>query len=299
MRKNIILVAALLSIGTAQAAVCQLMDVQINSISRYSSTSSTATLNNVVSGIAAGADACAGAYAGNDGFYPTTNLGYAGDGLLNGGTQVATGSTIFPGGAFITPQYPLQDLNKNDGAGVAKDPGWIMLGKFEQNATTNVWGFTPNAIGGNSTLVLSSFFTATVDAAGKGTWSFTPDAQAGTRASQAGVLGKNWFDQFALVFKAGDDFAAYDFTYDRFIATGLISGIPLATDPMLNWSGTYDVSNTIRTGGQDGTKNPAGLSHISLWVRDPAAVNDIPEPTTIALLGLGLLGICVAGRRKA
>lgn len=127
-----------------------------------------------------------------------------------------------------------------------------MLGKYENGR------FTPSAVGGDSGIVQTSFFSATETGVGTGTWAFTPDATVAQRLGSA--FGRNYFDAFALVFKAGNGFAAYDFTPELFGA-----GAPGPTDPIMNWYGSYDVSDTLRAGGKDGLKNPAGLSHITLW----------------------------------
>jgi len=284
---SLLLVGGLLS-TSAHALVCDNSDVRITSVSQYSSTKAGATLSTITPvGFSTDAAACAGAFGGNDAFYPTTNLGYAGDGVLNGGVQNGkNGAVLFPGGAFITQKYPLEDIK---GDGTANDPGWIMLGKYTPGS-----GFAPSAIGGDSSIVLRSFFSVTQTGAGTGTWAFTPDATAARRAATA--IGNNWFDQFALVFKAGDNLAVYDFTPDLFGAKS-----PLASDPIMNWFGTYDLSDTLRTGGSDGNKNPAGLSHISLWARDPSALPDpttVPEPSALALLGLAGYAL-VRSRKRA
>ena len=127
--KSLLLALALSAAGTAQAAVCQLGDVKVTGVGVFEGTTAGATLiPSPLNVLPVGAAACAGAFQGNDGFYPTTNLGYAGDGLLNGGPQVASRSILFPGGAFIGEQYPLQDLR---GDGTADDPGWIMLAAWD------------------------------------------------------------------------------------------------------------------------------------------------------------------------
>lgn len=52
-------------------------------------------------------------------------------------------------------------------------------------------------------------------------------------------------------------------------------------------SGSWEFVNVFNRGG--------GLSHVELYGRSPASV---PEPGTLALLGLGLLGAGLARRRK-
>jgi len=287
LAKLILSASILAAAGAAQSASllpCNVNDVKVTSVAQYSSTAAGATLHTIASGLSLGAADCDGAYSGNDGYYPSQNLGWQGDGLLNGGLQTSTGMTLFPGGAFITDDYPLSDLD-NDGG--VDDPGWIMLGKFDPSKGS----FTPAAVGGDSSIVLSSFFTATVDSAGKGTWALTPDATVAQRTSA--VLGKNYFDQFALVFKAANSFAVYDFTAAQF---GVAH--PSVDVPIMNWSGTYDVTGTLRTGGKDGLKNPAGLSHITVWARDPATPTSVPEPGTLALLGIAALGALGVSRRR-
>lgn len=229
------------------------------------------------------AAACAGAFAGNDMPVPSLNLGYKGDGLLNGAPQsTPPRANIFPGGAFMR-ELGLQYSDLQDD-GVADDPGWIMLGRFDFD--TNLFG--PSAIGGSLGIVLSDFFSVTSTGAGTGTWAFSPDAGFTARADA--ILGKHDFDQFALVFKASTSFAAYDFSTEQF---GWDSG------ELFGLQGSYDTRNTLRTSNG---KNPAGISHISLWARDPF-FNDseltVPEPGTLALVGLAFAGLAFSRRRRA
>lgn len=270
--------------GAALAApltACSTSDVQVTSVQVYSGTTSSASLIDISGAYSLPMNAadCAGGYNGNDQPLPTTNLGYQNDGLLNGAPQKPSGNDLFADGAFLTSQYQASDL---DGDGVADDPGWIFLGKVEVN--NGVAGaFSPAAIGGDLSIVLSSFFTVTMTGAGTGTWSFAPDAEVAARA--AAVLGKNYFDQFALIFKQSTQFAAYDFTAEQFGVTH-----PSADDPVFAFGGTFDVSKTLL---------PAGLSHISLWARDPGATSttELPEPGLLGLLGVAALGLALGRRR--
>lgn len=281
MKKNMLaaVTAATLAGGllpaVANAAQCSVNDVQVTAVGQYSSTSADASLTWMGVQQPISAAACAGGYAGNDMPKPQENLGYAGDGLLNGAPQqTPPNANLFPGGAFNN-LYSYSDL---DGDGQVNDPGWIMLGRTGEEGV----GFTPEAIGGDTTIVLSSFFSVTLTGKGVGTWSFTPDATVAERASA--LLGKNYFDQFVLVFKLANEFVAYDFIAEQFGVTH-----PSADDPIFTFTGTFDLSNTLK----------GGLSHVSLWARDPggSTTTSVPEPGTLALLGLATLGLAFVRRR--
>lgn len=258
--------------ATAGLTIGHTTDVTVNSISIAGQPGSLS--------VNYAAAECVGSYSGNSIPYPKLNLGYAGDGLFNGAQQDGGGPnppTLFPNGIF-PDQYTAVDLN-HDGK---PDPGWIYLGSWLPGA-----GFSPATIGGVSTIVLSNWFSVTQNAAGNGgAWAFTPDANVVSRVLP--VLGPNLFDQFALSFMSGDRFAAYDFTGKEF-------GLPISPNTIYNFSGFWDMSNTLFNNG----RNAGTLSHVDLWVRDPnGGGNRVPEPTTLWLLGLALLGLTLALRRK-
>ena len=96
---------------------------------------------------------------------------------------------------------------------------------------------------------------------------------------------------FVAVIKAGNSWSAYLFEAETFLS-----------DPNTG-SGTFAI-NWLNNGG-----NTPGLSHMGLYVREgeggggnPECVGghcQVPEPHTLALAGLGLLGLLFARRRLA
>lgn len=252
----------------ASAGTCATSDVYVTGVSNV--TQGTTLLSN---GHINATD-CAGAFSGNDTSPLGNNLGYFQEGLLNGGTT-NKGITPFPTGAFIDPGQ-MQDL---DGDGNINDPGWIMIGKYEDG------GFQPEAIGGDNTIITSDFFSVTANGDGTGVWSLTPDAGVIDRAES--VLGKNLLDEFVLVIKSGNAFAVYDFSAEDL-------GLDPAILEVFNFTGEYDTTGTlINKGGK-----PAAMSHISVWIRDPENSSSVPEPNTLVLIALAALGL-VRLRKKA
>lgn len=225
---------------------------------------------------------CVGAYTNNAMPIPHQgvggNLGYYGDGLFNGEQQIVTGAQLFPNGIF-SGQYTAYDLN-NDGQ---VDPGWVYLGRW--NGQSGV--FSPGQFNGVSMAGSSSWFTATGMGEASGTWSFNVPVDIVSQMST--IFGDNLFDQFALSFFAGNDFAAYDITGAQF-------GLPTQPYPIYSFGGTWDMSRTLLNNGG----NPAAISHIDLYARDPLnPQSTVPEPNSLLLSWMGLAGAVLMIRRRS
>lgn len=106
---------------------------------------------------------------------------------------------------------------------------------------------------------------------------FLPTGQGGT--SGTWKVDTNAFNDYKtgdilFVLKAGTNAAAYEMNMD-------------STNTNLT-SGSWDITSDAWNG--------SGLSHFTIWYRD--SIN-VPEPSIVALFGLGLLGLGFVRRRKA
>ncbi|WP_333795848.1 hypothetical protein [Rheinheimera sp.] len=223
------------------------------------------------------ANDCYGLVMGNnsDMTLPGDNLGYEDDGWFN----MQTG--LWVAGAF-DPE--LLDL---DNDGTADDPGWVYMGK------DNGQGFKGATIPNDNPDLVYQFVddlfscSATVDGTYgtcvnfiSGFWKFTPPSTQPELLLQ--LLGGSFFDQVAVVFKGGNGFAIYNFTLSQLGLDPILAG-----DIKYEFGGKFDLSKTLVTkSGQ-----PAGLSNISLWARDPFLPTQVSEPGYLALLGMALLAL--------
>lgn len=277
-------------------ALCDVMDMQITSVTKQDGSFSAdfdPGLN---------ATACLGSYRGNDSVNELTtkygtNLGLKDVGFLNN-------TSYFPDyGAFVD-ESDLQDL-KTPGEFV--DPGWIFVGKkdFGNNGavTKNTRGTISKTIDNKeySYTFAEDLFSISfgnpelcIKASSCGTWSYTPPKKNPETLMK--ILGANkFFDQAAVVFKSGTQYAIYNFRLSDL-------GLPpvLGTeDANYAFSGIWNMYKTL-THGKDG-KQPPGLSHVSLWLRDPSFVptQQVPEPTSLLMFALGVLGLRFVGRKHA
>ncbi len=212
---------------------------------------------------------------------PDINLGYLGDGLLNGE------GNILPWTTFITSTQ-LVDLDPNSEGKV--DPGWIQLGTMNGSTAPMTYsdiGAGPSAL--NTSEILN--FTQTRDPnTGKiisGTWTLTLDANIINILHDNGLFTRNNFDQLAFVVKASNSWAVYDFDFTQ------LTGFDLTKPYSL--SGTWNLDDFQNKKGVD-----QELSFLGVWARDPSIdPTNVAEPGALALFGVGMLALAGLRRRRS
>lgn len=221
------------------------------------------------------------------------NIGTYGDGLLNG-----EGGFLSPT-AFITEEQ-LMDLGPNVGypdadPSIADDPGWISLAKFDLQGEGQ-FSAQYQAIDWFEYLdldeVLDISFTCTSggDSCSTGRWSLATSLDVIEKV-QAALGNRSTFDHLAFVFKAGDNWAVYDFNFtDIFFNELAVLGNQNIPEP---FNTPFTFGGDFNTG--DFNKN---ISHFAVWARDPISTTSIPAPAPLLLFGMGLVALGLLRRRK-
>jgi len=260
-------------------SACQVIDVKVTTIQLLNGSAVT-TLP-----VPKNSTDCLGAYEGNNSSFekPTANLGYDNDGWLNKEDY----NDWWDGPGAFVDEADLLDL---DGDGQTDDPGWVYVS--ESNNAGKMIGQT--STDGNSSYTFIDdliTFSDCKDKSGNssqciggeavsGTWEYTPPAQ--NPDELINLLGGSFFDQVAIVFKAANAFAIYNFS-----VADLGLDPALAGDYNYAFTGTWDISDVLAD---------KGLSNVTFWARDPINPVAVPEPSSIVLLLLS--GVLLFSRNK-
>lgn len=246
--------------------------------------------------------ACIAVDTNISGNYPVgDNIGILNWGALNGGTAGGVnGQALVP--YFLPPSNPSTGIELNTaylpgGASTypqeklvnGVDPGWIKL-----YSTDGGYGANPTL--DNLELVISQLMTINVtrNADNKGgEWSINLDPQIITQVQN--VLGRNAFDHLAIILKSSQESIVYDFDFNVYAQYFASQGQNIPFDYVT----PYDFTGTWKT--TDFTNNQGrvqGLSHLEIWARDPDGDQTIPEPASLALLGLGFAALGLSRRKN-
>lgn len=217
--------------------------------------------------------ACTG-FSGNDSELADSspNIGLRNMGLLNFDSTQGSDYSY----NLLIEESDLQAIGDPN---VAEDPGQIYLGKQEGAE------FDYSSVLGNE---LDQFLSIDFDSIGEksGTWSVGVDF--GAIPDIESFLGRASFDHLAIVLKAGPQFAIYDFNFKDIFASEYAAGNVLDFRTEYTFSGTWQTNDL-------GNK---GLSHATVWARDPLPPEEVSAPGVFGLLGLSLFGIAVRRRNR-
>ena len=226
------------------------------------------------------ATSCAGVFTGNDGpaLNPSPNLGYLNDGLLNGQFGLLSPTQFIDSSQLQALKDPSKPV----------DPGWIMLGQLDRNAGELAYSSVSPV--GSSAFSLADVlqYTQTQTSNVGGAWQLTIDPNIVSILAGYDLLSRNAFDHLAFSVKSSTSWAVYDFDF-----TKMGNAFNLSIPYVIRGSWTMD------TDFENGKGKDQNISHISVWARDPITATEVPEPGSLVLMALGLIGIAAAGRRRA
>ena len=211
---------------------------------------------------------------------PDPNIGQLNDGMLNGEGD------LFDGMEFIS-EDDLQDL---DGDETFDDPGWIHLAEYmtyeNSPSTIDYSDIGPSYLSDNVLDIgslLNISLTCNVGDIDDGCtdldWTIATDPSI-IEQVQA-LLGPATFDHLAFSIKSGNDFAVYDFDFNKIFAE----------EPDVDFLTPYILSGSLNTRDFPNPNANAyhAISHMNIWARDPFESVRVSEPSTLSLFALMLI----------
>lgn len=172
-------------------------------------------------------------------------------------------------------------------------------------------GATPSiAINPGQTATATFYLDGTPDATGINNYSISLQWDGGAvpvlgSASAIDVVPVGYSGSFSpgvAVTDSGAGTMGSALGYDAFVLLGGVLGGPYSigtlTVTALNPGVTTIASGAFQPLGADGIVNGAFADITGSTVWGSAGITVIPEPTTASLLGIGLLGLALAGRRR-